>query len=182
MKKLYSILIESADPPVSWYNRKPRYGEKDTLYNVASLGNMVFLKRMLQLGTEVNAARCSGNYTALFAACKRSDVGMMRLLLEYGADVNHRDSSRDTPLIYVIPRGATDVHVGVVRLLLENGADVNHCGRGTYPLQRVVMWHNNQIDVIRLLLEHGADPNHQSYYYGTALVCAVEWAYYIYCI
>ena len=48
-------------------------------------------------------------------------VYVAQLLLEHGAEVNARDSRRNTPLL-----GASEYgHLEVARLLVENGADID---------------------------------------------------------
>jgi hypothetical protein len=49
------------------------------------------------------------------------DEGVVRVLLEYGADINPRDNRDRTPLHGNIEMGGTEV----ARVLLENGADAN---------------------------------------------------------
>jgi ankyrin repeat protein len=62
--------------------------------------------------------------TALFPQAERANVDNVRLLLEEGLEVNHRDLTGRTPLIAAVS-GHWDVErvEAVVRLLLEHGAD-----------------------------------------------------------
>uniref|UniRef100_A0A1J3JW35 ADP-ribosylation factor GTPase-activating protein AGD3 n=1 Tax=Noccaea caerulescens TaxID=107243 RepID=A0A1J3JW35_NOCCA len=55
----------------------------------------------------------------LHCACEKTDIGMVELLLQYGANVNATDSRGQTPLHYCILRGKAVV----ARLLLTRGAD-----------------------------------------------------------
>lgn len=55
----------------------------------------------------------------LHLACLTSDVGMIELLLQYGADLNAIDSRGRTPLHYCIMRGKT----AAAKLLITRGAD-----------------------------------------------------------
>ncbi|KAJ7945604.1 ADP-ribosylation factor GTPase-activating protein AGD3 [Quillaja saponaria] len=57
--------------------------------------------------------------TLLHLACETADIGMLELLLQYGANINATDLRGQTPLHRCILRGKT----AVARLLLSRGAD-----------------------------------------------------------
>jgi len=71
------------------------------------------------LGTKV----CSTGSTALIMACKSGDVTLVRQLLERGADVNARDKSRFTSLMYAASLEAAS-RSQLCLLLVENRADM----------------------------------------------------------
>ena len=56
----------------------------------------------------------SGGSSLLHCACEKADLGMVELLLQYGANVNASDSSGQTPLHCCLLRGK----VTIARLLL----------------------------------------------------------------
>ncbi|KAE9604972.1 hypothetical protein Lal_00036821 [Lupinus albus] len=57
--------------------------------------------------------------TLLHLACEAADIGMLELLLQYGANVNAADLKGQTPLHRCILKGRTTI----ARLLLSRGAD-----------------------------------------------------------
>ncbi|XP_051148167.1 ADP-ribosylation factor GTPase-activating protein AGD3-like isoform X2 [Andrographis paniculata] len=57
----------------------------------------------------------------LHLACQTADIGMIELLLQYGANIDTCDSRGWTPLHHCILRGQT----GIAKLLLTRGANVN---------------------------------------------------------
>ena len=58
----------------------------------------------------------------LLQACKNNQKGVVQTFLKRGGvDVNKRDESGNTPLIYVCMKSARDL----AKLLLDNGADAN---------------------------------------------------------
>lgn len=91
----------------------------------------------------------------LLQACKNNQKGVVQTFLKRGGvDVNKRDESGNTPLIYTCMKSARDL----VKLLLDNGADAcmgNQKNR--MPLHFAAQAGNFQI--ISLLCQAGADVN-----------------------
>lgn len=81
--------------------------------------------------------------------CNRPDI--VKLLIEYGADYNEKESDGKTPLHWACYRNYTEV----VEVLINSGADVRaRTDVGTTPLHLV-----RSAEAARLLLENGANPN-----------------------
>ena len=81
-----------------------------------------------------------------------------KLLIDYGADVNHKNSYDyyHGPLTYAVLGNDTKL----VDLLIKNGAEVNAISlHGETPLIAAIIDGNNNNDVIRLLLERGFRKN-----------------------
>ena len=103
--------------------------------------------------------------TLLHSAACYGDLELVRVLLNYKADVNARTNMGWTTIHYVshgcqgsvIPNICQSLP-DVARLLLEHGADMNtqiSDGSGTTPLHLSTEFNN--IEVVRVLLEHGAN-------------------------
>ncbi|KAJ7049829.1 ankyrin repeat-containing domain protein [Mycena amicta] len=111
-----------------------------------------------------------GDYSnALQAASAGGHLDVVRLLLEYGADVNAQGRLNRNALQAASEGG----HLNIVRLLLEHGADVNAQG-GLYGNSLQAASESAGGHLVRLLLEHGADVNAQGGFYGNALQAASD--------
>ncbi|KAG6781350.1 hypothetical protein POTOM_014247 [Populus tomentosa] len=86
--------------------------------------------------------------TLLHLACETADIGMLELLLQYGANINSTDSRGQTPLHRCILRGRPFL----AKLLLSRGADpraVN--GEGKTPLELAIESGFDESEVLALL-------------------------------
>ncbi len=123
-----------------------------------------FTEEVLQQGFDPNYQGHSGQ-TLLFAV---KDLEQAQILIDHGADVNHRSYHGETPLHIAVFAGRR----AVVKLLLEHGADVNaqdNFNRTPLfpPISRCCF--HDQLDIIQLLIQHGADLNHQDLVGNTPL-------------
>lgn len=91
----------------------------------------------------------------LLQACKNNKKSVVQTFLKRGGiDVNKRDESGNTPLIYVCMKNARDL----VKLLLDNGADASlGNNQDRMPLHFAAETGNSEI--ISLLTAAGADVN-----------------------
>lgn len=91
----------------------------------------------------------------LLQACKNNQKSVVQMFLKRGGiNVNKRDESGNTPLIYVCLKNARDL----VKLLLDNGADANMGNQiNRMPLHFAAETGNSEI--IALLVNADADVN-----------------------
>lgn len=109
--------------------------------------------------------------TALMLAVGHKQIGLTKLLIEMGADVNARDGDGDTALHYL---DKTDNIAGgtLVHLLVAAGADINAKNhRGYTPLSQALNSYE-RAGRVAALLRHGASMEFDYSYYGPALVLA----------
>ncbi len=120
-------------------------------------GDLELLKERIAAGDDVDQVRAVTRDTPLTLAVQERDEEMIRLLIEAGADVNHRGFSM--PLSFALP------DLRVARLLLAAGADPHERGLDCRtPFERAVdravrpKTSEDSPLLVRFFLEGGAHP------------------------
>ena len=135
------------------------------LHLASRRGKLEMTRILLDHAAKIDAMSSLGNtplYEVILAKyeCEEAGMGVARLLLERGADVNAQNKIQWAPLHATCYCGKTEM----TRLLLDHAANVDavnndgetplHCAsRGKYDSEEA------GIGVAQLLLEHGADVN-----------------------
>ena len=135
-------------------------------------GNLNMLQLLLEKGADVNVLDCTGN-TALIFALQLKQFDIVRLLVEYGANVDAAASAAldgCTALMLAAIAG----HPESVRLLIDKGADVNAAVdiNGQEGTALIAASNRGHLEVARLLVENGAKVNAD--WNLNALYCASE--------
>jgi len=129
-----------------------------SIFEAAETGDQETVARLLKADPKLVKATNAEGDTALHlaAGCRRGEASalpLIRLLLESGADVEARNSSGQTPLLYSSYAGFQRA----VELLLDKGATFRYQDRnGRTPLHYAAR--EGQAAVVELLLGKGADP------------------------
>jgi uncharacterized protein len=139
-----------------------------TALHLAALGGQAGSGRLLLArGLSVNDRSGTDGMTPLFFAAARGNLKVMRLLLDWQADVNILDSGGNTALLHAAMRGRADA----VRLLLKHGAKVNTpSSHGWTPLMAAA-WEGHT-SVVKDLLKRGANANLVNSEHRSALMLA----------
>jgi ankyrin repeat protein len=113
-------------------------------------------------------------FPPLSHAVQMHELGIMRTLIDNGANVNEPSTNDKNPFNTPLMIAAWGGRLESVRLLVENGACVNQQdkGNGFTPLIKAVFKGN--IDIVKYLLEQGADKGVFSFEKKTALDYAYE--------
>lgn len=125
------------------------------LYEAATVGNARRLKTILgQSRVRVNEATPEEGFAPLGLAAFFGHSEAVKVLLEYGADVNLKPPSRFANT--AVDAAVSGDHADVVRILLAAGADPNVRSEANYTTLHKAAVHGN-LEVVRMLLDHGAD-------------------------
>jgi hypothetical protein len=95
--------------------------------------------------------------TPLQRACLNGDIERVRQLINDGADVNHQNKLRQTPL-YLVCISKTKNKLEVIKLLLENCADPNLTfAEGRTLLHEICLLPGNLAqEIVELIIQNGA--------------------------
>jgi uncharacterized protein len=142
------LLLSGCDKP------KPKPEE---LFNAVKHNDIQSVQSLLKSGVEVNVLDEAGQ-TPLMWATERKNIGMAKLLIDKGANVNAvglRVASGATALSLAAINGTAPL----VRFLIERGADIKaQPGDKTLLSWAAGFGHE---DVVSVLLDAGADPKIQ---------------------
>lgn len=112
-------------------------------------GNVTAVRKLLKVDRTLVRVRDAKNLTPMHVAASRGQHKVIKLLLQFGADVQGpTDKGEWTPIVFASYRG----HFDAVKVLVENGAGVSEKDGNPihYAGQR------KHKDICRLLVEHGA--------------------------
>ena len=126
----------------------------EMLCSAVTLGDTYMVSRLLRrTGMPVDACRRIDldGATMLAVASRNGHLGVVKHLLEQGADVNLEGGNCDSPLVSAAEQG----HIAVVGELLQHGGDVNIDSYGMTPLNAASFQGHTR--VVEKLLDHGAN-------------------------
>ena len=132
------------------------------LYTAVSHDQLEVARYLLEQGEDRDEAGWYNNDTPLHNATHRGRLDLVRLLVEYGADMDIANNRGETPLRMAVD--SVGGNLDSLRYLLEQGADVNKADNdGNTPLLYAVKmgnYYNSSnafLSVMRYLLKQGAD-------------------------
>jgi tetratricopeptide (TPR) repeat protein len=155
--------------------------------NIASLGDLIIVKAMLDKGVDVDD-RDDFDNTPLISAAGEGQVEVIKLLLERGAELEAQNYLGFSALTRAADRG----HFDAVKLLLDRGSDLNmeQSKAGYFRIQdgeisqKVIRRtglmcaaRSGHVDIVKLLIARGADVTVKDENNNTALSYATKKGY-----
>jgi ankyrin repeat protein len=105
------------------------------------------VKYLIEMGANVNAIQ--DDFTPLISACEGDNIEIIKMLLDAGADISHRDSFDNDAFWKAIFNENTEV----IELLIEKGANPNSTSKnGKTYLERAVAVEKE--DALKILKNH----------------------------
>ena len=134
--------------------------------------NMIDMKQISFSKLEERAAGRLKHLIAypLLLAAYEGDVTTVKSLIDQGADVNQKDNSGMTALIWAASEGRLDV----TKVLLAKGADVNVMHKQSYVTPLMAAAFSGHAELVQLLLTKGSKINAKNVDGITALMLAIE--------
>jgi len=184
--KLIPVIVVAAALLLSGCGRSPEDARKDlgkinipyteqAFAEAAGNKDMTTVKLFLEAGMSPNMP--AGESTPLIEAANKSNLEMIKLLVEKGADVNGKSKDGLTPVMAAVTAESAAARQEAVKFLLEKGADLNVRyllnGFGVTPLMLAVQ--QKDLEVVKLILAHKVDVNsYDNNTRWTALMAAVN--------
>ncbi|TYZ59908.1 hypothetical protein PybrP1_009221 [[Pythium] brassicae (nom. inval.)] len=106
------------------------------------------LQKLLLSGMSPNARDVGEKGTPLHLACELGDVDAVRLLCEFGTDVEGRDEAGNTPLLVACSQG----HYDCVVFLLQSAADLTAANTAGQTALHLAAW-DGSADCVEILAD-----------------------------
>ncbi|CAH1797675.1 unnamed protein product [Owenia fusiformis] len=113
------------------------------------------------------------NSTLIHVAIVQSNLEMVKLLVEYGVDLNDQDESGETALSYAITSGNVDIVQFLISEVSETGIDVTSTDNNRNNPLHLLSYCKDPDNLVQTLINLGCDINAQNADGNTPLHCAI---------
>jgi ankyrin repeat protein len=132
-------------------------GADDLIYAIKN-ENMAKFDQLMKKKPALEFRESLDGKTALHFACIKSNMEMVKKLIQAGAKVDAQDKAGRTPLMCAVATGGYEI----VKLLLDRGAEINRKEKFYQWTPLLFAALNGHQEIVRLLLSRGADPKIKS--------------------
>jgi ankyrin repeat protein len=135
-------------------NTKDKEGDTAILKACRNCNNTNVVAFLLENGAEINDKkyRDSIDQTPLIIAAQAGCKDIVELLLQAGADIEHRNDQGENAFISATQEG----HIDVVRILIDRVANINQSNADGETALALAIKYRHKKELIDLLLEHDA--------------------------
>lgn len=133
-------------------------------------GHTTVARKLLENNAQVNVSSGSNNDIPLTSACWKGHRNVVKLLLEFNSNIEHRTKDGCTPLMLAAREG----HISVAELLLMSQAQVNVPSGSENNIPLTLACWKGHGEVVKLLLEYGSDIEHRNKAGCTPLMLAAR--------
>ncbi|KAF0988668.1 hypothetical protein HZS_1980, partial [Henneguya salminicola] len=118
----------------------------------------------------INMFNETNRETALTIGCLSGHEEIVKLLINKGANIEHRDKRGYTPLMICSQTG----NIKLCKCLINIGAIIDaYCDKNK-DTSLTIATNNNRLDIVRLLVEKGANIQHQTFNDQTPLIISLK--------
>ena len=157
--KSASLLLQNGANP----NVSPTKGHT-ALQSAAQSGCSACIELLLGAGAEVDYQGAAKMTALHIAVVRHDDVGIVRQLIQAGAEIDLQADLGASPLLYACIHG----HTRVAEYLIEQGADIQQVWPSGEGVLLAACWSNNP-EIVRLVLKKGVNYRSTTKAYGTLL-------------
>lgn len=138
----------------------------DTFFQAAALGQFEAVKELINDGLDINTICPYEGDTVLTYAASEGHVEMVKWLLDHGADPDHLNDAKESPLHYAVFNN----DLPVVELLLAHDCKID------YTTEAPLVWATRRglFEAAEMLVNHGANLNVVGEYKETPLMYAAK--------
>jgi ankyrin repeat protein len=130
-------------------------------------GYVDMIKLLMSYGANINVVFDAEICTGVHIAVLKNNTELLKVLVEYGVDINQKNVDGSTPLYYA----AKYSYISCAKYLIQQGALINLCNKiDDTPL--CIAAYNGNHKMCELLIQHGANPDIKCEKGFTA----IEWA------
>ena len=143
----------------------------EELLEAVKEGNLEKVTELLDAGVDVNT---KGEYemsVLVIAISMGINIGIVKLLLDRGAEAGTIDGTGVTPLLWAVGSGK----VNVVKLLLDHGIDPNTASEKDECTPLMMATISDSSEIVKILLDAGAKTDTKDEHDRTALMIANSW-------